>query len=388
MNCPRISISSLALLVSTLLAPVFAAEAYVHEIEVKAVPGVAKDVLLPPGPENPRNSEGDFIELMDGRVLFIYTHFTGGGSDHATAHLAQRVSTDGGLTWTNEDEVVVPNEGGFNVMSVSLLRLQNGDIALFYMVKNSLEDCRPVMRISRDEGKTWGEPVGIIPDAEVGYHVLNNDRVVQLSDGRLICPVALHNRPSYNEPDWSGVLICYFSGDSGQTWQRSTSALKGSHADGTRILLQEPGVLELQDGRLWMWARTNEGFQYQSWSNDAGDTWTQPIATAIRSPRSPASIERLPGRDELVMVWNDHAEFELGNDPGRTPLAIAVSDDDGLTWRDRRILEDDPDGWYCYTAIDVVGDRVLLGHCAGERGKGGLNVTQITSFTLGWLLED
>ncbi|MGY8716824.1 MAG: sialidase family protein, partial [Verrucomicrobiia bacterium] len=206
---------------SALVAPGLNAEPYVHEIEVKAVPGVMKEVLLPPGPENPRNSEGDFIELKDGRVLFIYTHFTGGGSDHATAHLAQRISHDGGLSWTQDDEVVVPNEGDFNVMSVSLLRLQSGEIALFYMIKNSLEDCRPVMRISRDEAKTWSDPVGIIPDEDMGYHVLNNDRMVQLNSGRLICPVALHNRPSYNEPDWSGVLICYFSDDVGQTWQRS-----------------------------------------------------------------------------------------------------------------------------------------------------------------------
>ena len=362
-----------------------------HEIEVKTVPGVKKDVLLPPGPGNPRNSEGDFIELQDGRVLFIYTHFTGGGDDHATAHLAQRVSADGGRSWTDQDEVVVPNEGGFNVMSVSLLRLQNGDIALFYMIKNSLEDCRPVMRVSRDEAKTWSEPVGIIPDEDIGYHVLNNDRVVQLASGRLIVPVALHNRPSYPEPDWSGVLLCYVSDDDGRTWQRSTSALKGSHADGTRILLQEPGVVELRDGRLWMWARTNEGYQYQSWSTDGGDTWSEMVATTIRSPRSPASIERLPGRDELVMVWNDHAQFELGADPGsypgRTPLALALSDDEGKTWQEVWILEDDPNGWYCYTAIDFVDDRVLLGHCAGERAKGGLNVTQITSFGIDWLVK-
>jgi hypothetical protein len=386
MFCSRFLILRISLLGSVFGAPLFAAEPYGHEIEVKAVPGVTKDVLLPPGPGNPRNSEGDFIELNDGRVLFIYTHFTGDGGDHGTAHLAQRISTDGGFTWTDEDEVVVPNEGGFNVMSVSLLRLQNGSIALFYMVKNSLEDCRPVMRVSRDEAKTWSDPVGIIPDAEVGYHVLNNDRVVQLADGRLICPVALHNRPSYIEPDWSGILLCYFSDDSGQTWQRSTSALKGSHPDGTRILLQEPGVLELQDGRLWMWARTNEGYQYQSWSSDGGDTWTPPVATNLRSPRSPASIERLPGRNELILIWNDHAQFELGDDPGRTPLAVAISSDDGKTWQPRRILEDDPGGWYCYTAIDFVGDRVLLGYCAGERAKGGLNVTQITSFTVDWLL--
>ena len=75
--------------------------------------------------------------------------------------------------------VVVENEGGMNVMSVSLLRLQNGEIALFYLRKNSTEDCIPMMRISKDEARTWSDPIPCITDRK-GYFVLNNDRVVQL----------------------------------------------------------------------------------------------------------------------------------------------------------------------------------------------------------------
>ena len=89
---------------------------------VKEIAGVEKIRLLPPGPGNPRNSEGDFLELKDGRVLFIYSHFTGGGSDHAAAHLAARYSDDGGKTWSDKDAVIVEREGDFNVMSVSLLQ--------------------------------------------------------------------------------------------------------------------------------------------------------------------------------------------------------------------------------------------------------------------------
>ena len=40
------------------------------------------------------------------------------------------------------------------------------------------------------------------------------------------------------------------------------------------------------------------------------------------------------------------------------------------------------------TAIEFVADRVLLAHCAGIRTKGGLDVTQITSFGLDWLLGE
>ena len=72
---------------------------------------------LNPSPENPRNSEGDFITLKDGRILFIYTHFTEGSGDHAGAYLASRVSSDRGESWSQDDVTVVPNEGGMNVMS-------------------------------------------------------------------------------------------------------------------------------------------------------------------------------------------------------------------------------------------------------------------------------
>src|SRR5690554_1515833 len=101
-------------------------------------------LILSPSENNPRNSEGDFINLNDGRILFVYSHYTGEStSDHAPAYLAGRISEDGGKTWSPDDEVILQNEGKMNVMSVSLVRLQNEDIALFYLRKNSTEDCIP-----------------------------------------------------------------------------------------------------------------------------------------------------------------------------------------------------------------------------------------------------
>lgn len=110
---------------------------------------------LLPGPNNPRNSEGDFIELKDGRILYIYSRFTGSSSsDFGSSDLAARWSSDGGQSWTAQDKIVVKNEAATNVMSVSLLRLKSGKIALFYARKNSIADCIPMMRISEDEGET------------------------------------------------------------------------------------------------------------------------------------------------------------------------------------------------------------------------------------------
>ena len=347
---------------------------------MKVITGVEKIPLLPPGPGNPRNSEGDFIELKDGRILLIYSHFTGGGSDHAAGHLAARISSDKGKTWTDKDAIIVEKEGGFNVMSVSLLRLKTGEIALFYLRKNSLTDCRPVMRLSRDEGQSWSEPVLCI--SEVGYNVLNNDRAVQLKSGRLVLPVALHNTPAQNKFDSRGVISCYLSDDNGQTWRQSKTRQQGD-----KLTLQEPGVIELKQGRLMMFCRTPHGSQYVSFSQDQGETWTAFEPSNIKSTQSPATIERIPQTGDLLLVWNNNDKVDEVYRGKRTPFHVAISRDEGKTWEKTKTLEDDPNGWYCYTAMDFVGDHVLLGHCAGDRRNGGLNTTQITRFSLDWLYE-
>lgn len=143
--------------------------------------------------------------------------------------------------------------------------------------------------------------------------------------------------------------------------------------------------MELKDGRLLMLCRTDQGCQYRSWSTDGGITWSPAEPTAIRSPLSPASLARIPKTGDLLLVWNNHEGIDAARRGKRTPLTVALSRDEGETWEQVKNLEDDPDGWYCYTAIEFVDHQVLLGHCAGNSQVGGLNCTQITRFDLEWL---
>ena len=344
--------------------------------------GMEPLLVIEPSEAYPRHSEGDIVELKDGRLCLIYTRFTGGGGDHAAADLVKHVSSDGGKTW-GEAEIVVPQTGGLNVMSVSLLRLASGEIALFYLRKTSREDCRPTMCVSRDEGKTWSEPAVCITD-EVGYYVLNNDRAVQLASGRLVLPVAWHQGPG-KKRDSAGVIMCYLSDDNGKTWQRSKDPFKGYGPDGQRILVQEPGVVELKDGRLMMWMRTQSGSQYVCHSGDGGETWSKAGPSNLASPRSPASIRRIPWTGDLVCVWNDHSGRHPFPEGRRTPLCVAISKDEGETWRGSRIIEGNPDGWYCYTSITFVKDRMLLAYCAGDREVGALNRLKVLAISRDWL---
>ena len=343
--------------------------------------GCERVLVLPPGPGNPRNSEGDFITLCDGRILFVYTRFTGGGGDHDRADLVCRESRDNGRTWSSEDRVLVSGEGGMNVMSVSMLRLPSGRLALFYLRKNSVEDCRPVARFSADEGNTWSEPTEII-QAPVRYYVVNNDRVVLLPSGRLLIPAACHDwRNGRHTPAEAQV---WRSDDEGKTWVAGPVLSPPPEAGDSG--LQEPGVAVCPDGRLLMLCRTSGGCQFAAWSSDNGDTWSTPVPTNIASPLSPASVEPIAPEGFLLMAWNDHRLLPAKQRRYRTPLTVAVSRDGGQSWERVKNLENNPDGWYCYTAIHDIGDHVLLGCCAGNRKKNqGLALTEVLRVPKSWI---
>jgi hypothetical protein len=346
-------------------------------------PGPACVLDIDPGPGNPRNSEGAFLPLRDGRILFAYTRFTGSESDEGMAHIAGRFSSDNGVTWTSEDQVILPNEGQQNTMSVSLLRLASGPIAFFYLRKNSDYDCRPCLRISTDEAKTWSEPTLCI--GAMGYFVVNNDRVIQLASGRLVIPAARHSLPGEKCVSRAQAL-CYLSDDEGKTWRQSETVLDAPPE--SKSGLQEPGVVELKDGRIMMLCRTDQGCQLRSYSTDGGATWSPVERTAILSPVSPASFKRIPKTGALLLVWNDHAHIADDLKRKRTPLSVAVSNDNGQSWQHGKNIETNPDGWYCYTAIEFIKDDcVLLGYCAGDKTVGGLNRARITRIPLDWLVK-
>lgn len=339
---------------------------------------------LPPSDNNPRNSEGAFVQLTDGRLLFAYTHFYGGSADDAEAFIAGRYSDDGGRTWTDEDAVVLENEGGCNVMSVSFFRYQDGALGMLYLRKDhEYRLCRGFVRRSDDEGESWSEPT--LATTRHTYNVVNNDRIVRLSSGRLLIPASLHH-PT-NGSRQPGHTTCYISDDDGQTWEMALSEI--STLDDNRYGLQEPCVIELNDGRLMMLSRTAMGCHYRSYSDDEGVTWSSAEPTDLKtSCVSPSSIRRIPQTGDILIVYNDASDITPEYEGKRTPLVTTISRDEGETWENRRRLEDDPDGWYCYTAIHFLDDEdtVLLGYCAGDTTRmPGLARLRITRVPLEWI---
>jgi Neuraminidase (sialidase) len=199
---------------------------------------------------------------------------------------------------------------------------------------------------------------------------------VQLSNGRLIFPAAYHPNAGNDLSglDLNGRCTCFYSDDSGATWKPGETILTAPESAVSRHpdyagkvvtdgVFQEPGLVELSDGRLMMWMRTNLGCQYKSYSSDGGITWTAAEPSDLICPLGPASIKRIPSTGDLLVLYNDHSGRFPYDKVRRVPLVSAISKDDGATWQNHRLVESDLSGWYCYTLISFVDDYAILGYC-------------------------
>ena len=326
--------------------------------------------------DDKRDGEGAVVALRDGSLFFVYGRFAGGG-DASPAVLVSRVSTDGGGSWSEAKRFFDPEPGWINVMSVSLLRLHDDRLAALFLVKLDANTCVPYWTTSTDDSVTWTPPQRIVSNG--GYYVVNNDRLVQLADGRLLVPYAFSTAVGNCSFPLSGCLI---SDDAGQTWRHGKQeiAVEPEHyrlpaqvvADATpalrlfgyrQICTQEPGAVELADGRILMWARSNGGYAYASTSTDRGEHWL-PYRVLCDTPMAngPATIKRVPGTQRLVMLHNDRSGTPYGSPtfPWRTPLAVSVSDDEGATWKAHAPLLGDDSHNYCYYSLCFFGGRSLV----------------------------
>ena len=140
----------------------------------------------------------------------------------------------------------------------------------------------------------------------------------------IILPSGRYILPLYSDGYYLGIMA--LSDDRGETW-RASGPIPG-------IGLNQPSVVRKKDGTLVAYMR-DEGPQPKripvSYSMDDGDTWTTAVDSDIPNPDS--SVEAIALADgRWVMAYND-------TERGRHSLALALSDDEGATWKWQRHLE-------------------------------------------------
>jgi alpha-L-rhamnosidase len=136
------------------------------------------------------------------------------------------------------------------------------------------------------------------------------------------------------------------SGDGGRTWTTSSA---GGLADGHDIDAIQPSILIHPGGRLEAVGRTRAGRLFETWSADAGKTWTPMTLAALPNPNS--GIDAVTLRDGRHLIVYNHT------DRGRSPLNVALSLD-GKTWQAALVLESEP-GEYSYPAVIETSDGLV-----------------------------
>lgn len=343
---------------------------------------IGREVLFIPAKENNlRNGEGSFIRLKNGAIMFGYTEYIGNDwEDDASARIVCLTSFDEGETWTAKRVIIEKPADSKNVMSLSFLRMNNGDIGAFYIHKNIDGTDKILLIRSSDEGKTWSEQTDCMQSLDKqDYYVLNNDRALKTSSGRIILPMARHS--IYINPEFAPGVLCFFvSDDDGYTWRKTNKEFSFPYKtddDG----YQEPGLYQFPDGRLWCYIRTGLGCQFECFSDDDGESWTSPEPNHFfSSPLSPMLIKDV--KDFTVAVFNPIPNHLLSNDEltwGRTPYVCAVSYDNGKTFTKKNTfyIEDDMNNGYCYPAIIDGDDYFLVAYYHSNNTGICLNSTRI-----------
>jgi len=298
------------------------------------------------GPRRPRSLPECFFWRSNGELVMGFDDHFGGVDDEAPAEMRYMVSTDEGLTW-EERGVLLEMDGKISNLGPSLLRLQSGRVALAYMRNNDFDDLKNYIRFGDESLTNWSEPVCITP--QEGYNCATGTRLIQLRTGRLLYPVAFIEREYHEGKDRVGAYISHvwYSDDEGQTWTRNRVHAEFPGGNPKHRGAMEPCVVELKDGRVLMFTRTQLGAIYQSFSSDGGETWSEHQPTMLESPETCPFITRIPSTGDLLAMWN-HSKFDPHHPMFgiRRPMSVAISRDDGVTWGDSISLETDPQFTY------------------------------------------
>ncbi len=318
---------------------------------------------------NPRNGEGTFIRLKNDAILFVYSKFSGNDwGDECAADIASYTSYDEGETWTDERIIFRHDDDSRNYMCPSLIRMNNGDIGLVFLRKARADESSvPCFSRSSDEGNTFSTPQRFSDDDTV-YWVIENDHLLKLQNGRILLPANIHSEIENGEVKIieHGLKCIFASDDDGLTWKEIAEKQDIPFADKSETGLQETALYQHESGRIRALSRTDLAFQFECFSDDNGKTWSEPSPNRFfSSPDSPLLMKKV-GKF-TVAVFNPIPNYTTRPNAdgivwGRTPLVCAVSEDDGMNFKEIYAIEDDPTNGYCYPAIIDGNDYFLVSY--------------------------
>jgi len=298
-------------------------------------------INLQPGPEyDDQVRIGNMILGIErtpgGRLWALWVG--NGDSPHGFFMLAS--SDDGGATWSKPRLVIDPTDPPGapqrRALVGNLWTDPLGRLWLFFDQSFGYFDGRGGdwhIRCDNPDAEqpAWTAPVRFADGCTLGKPTVT-------AKGDWLLPVSLWTRDrigpailkeAHHQLDDIRMANVFASVDQGKTWTR-----RGGVAF-PQTDFDEHMIVERQDGRLWMLARTTYGIA-ESFSADAGRTWSAPQPSSIQNVSARFFIRRLASGN-LLLVKNGPLDQRL---PRRSSLTAFLSADDGQSWSRGLLLDD------------------------------------------------
>ncbi len=295
-----------------------------------------------------RTQKGTLLAVAEGRDK---------PTDQAGNDLVVSFSKDEGATWSKPR--VAYEQGADSCNNPCLVQeTKSGRIFLFYQVFPSgshefgklpagpadPKGNRSCFVTSDDDGMTWSKPTDVSATLKpeeaittasgpgIGIQLKNG-----LKAGRIVIP--------FNSQDAKKNFFNWvaYSDDAGATWKRGEKVPQTE-----TIQLNEVQVAESAGGGLYLNSRSwrrGSSLRKISWSQDAGETWTQAAEDAkLTDPICQGSLLRL---DDRTIAFLNAAG------PKRANGTLRLTHDDGRTWASSRLAFPGP---FAYSSMALLKD--------------------------------
>lgn len=215
---------------------------------------------------------------------------------------------------------------------------------------------------SYDKGFTWSKSNVFSLHED---NLLFGTKILSLEDGRYVFPL-------YNEKSW--LSTPYITNNIlANKWQKfgEIRTEKGN--------IQQDWV-ELSK-RIFSLLRTRDGFVYKTIYDFESGQWTDPVSIGIPNPNSRIALEKMSNilicccnplginKENLTTDPRKLSNFENEFWGKREKLSIYASYDQGNTWKEELVLEEEKGREYSYPWIQLIDESRLMIAYTYERQK-------------------
>jgi predicted neuraminidase len=172
--------------------------------------------------------------------------------------------------------------------------------------------------------------------------------------------------------DGFNVSLCGISDDGGNSWYGSKTIV------GLGPI--QPSIVEKRNGDLVAYMRNSGESKriLKSVSVDSGDSWSVAVDTNIPNPGKSIEAISINNDSEWIMVFNDQ-EDDYNN------LSVALSEDEGFTWKYKRKIAYSEDDGTSYTYPSVIQSTDGLIHVTYSSHLSSGNTIMHSTFSTDWI---